>query len=240
LAGDALTRNRLAIPPLLLFAIYLNPYLSDFISRNITTPPVYWRVVWSFPILIWAAASACVILDRLLEGQKPRLSVAFLSAIVFGLLGLALPFHTLRSDSIGFDFDFAGRKVPAHHYAVAESAIRVNGHGDRLLAPDEISGIVSRFEEHPKLVSVRSLYIDLLAPALGKEAYQERRALHGFVSSSPSKDIETTRVALNSLRVATVVIPETKENEASVQLLKAERFRRIESLNGYVIWSRNE
>jgi hypothetical protein len=240
LARDALTRHRLAIPPLILFAIYLNPYLSDFISKNITTPPVYWRVVWSFPILIFAAASACTILDRLMESQKLRSFPAFLSAIVFALLGLSLPYHTLRSDNIGFHLDFASRKVPAHQYAVAESAIRVNGQGNRLLAPDEISGVISRFEEHPKLVSVRSLYIDLLASALGKEAYRDRSVLHGLVSGSPARDIETTRAALNSLRVATIVMLDNKENEASAQLLEGERYRRAEIVNGYVIWSRHE
>ena len=237
LARDSITRWRLAIPQLLLLVIYLNPWLSNFISKNITTPPVYWRVVWSFPILIFAAASVCIVIDRLIDGKMRRIYPAILSAIVLGLCVHSLPFYTLRTENIGLLQDFAGRKVQVNDYAVAEKAIRINRNARRLLAPDQIAGVISRFEVHPKLVSVRGYYLDMLAPAMGREAYRQRIALHGIVSGTTENDKTIIRKALSSLNVSTIVMPRNNENDDIVKFLKSENYQMIEVINGYSIWS---
>ena len=236
LARDSITRWRLAVPPLLLFALYLNPWLSNFISKNITTPPVYWRVVWSFPILIFAAASVCIVIDRLIDGKERRFFPAILSAIVIVLLIFSLPLNTLRPGNIDSILSFASRKVNFNDYAVAEKAIQVNGTTHRLLAPDQISGLISRFEVHPKLVSVRGFYLDMLAPAFGHEAYRQRRVLHDFVSGIAENDKELVRTALSSLNVSTIVIPQINERNDVVEFLKSENFQMIEAIKGYSIW----
>jgi hypothetical protein len=236
LAQDAVIRRRLAIPPLLLFAIYLNPWLADFIC--IYAPDLYWRVVWTFPVLVFLSASVCVIIDWLAQTQGQRFSPAILAATVVGLIVLSLPFHTLRSQNSGLQWDFAGRKIPINDYLVAEKAIHVNGKKGRLLAPDEISGVISRFEEHPKLVSVRGMYLDSRAEAFGREEYLERSALHRFVSGSPEKDTEISSRALNSLKVATIVMAQKNENEDIIRFLLSEDYRRVVMTNNYSIWSR--
>lgn len=236
LANDKVTRFRLAIPSLILFAIYLNPWFSDFISKNITTPPVYWRVIWSFPILIFAAASICILIDRLLNVKDRRSYVAILLAVIVALLAFALPSNTFRSENIGVLQDFAGRKIQTSDYATAEKAIQISRSMHRLLAPDEIAGVISRFESHPKLVSVRSLYLDLLAPSLGSAAYLKRRALHDFVSATSKSTDEVVRAALISLDVSTIVMPQANESKGVVMFLKAETYEKVEILDRYSIW----
>jgi hypothetical protein len=236
LTRDLVTRWRLAVPPLLLYSIYLNPWLSDFISKNITTPPVYWRVVWSFPILIFVAASVCIIIDRLILNKAKTLFPAILSSIVLGLIIFSLPYNTLRSDNSGFSWRFASLKVPANDFEVAEKAIKLNGNAHRLLAPDEISGVITRFESHPKLVSVRGLYLDMLISALGSEAYLQRRILYDFVTGAKENDKELVRKALNYLDVSTVVISQGNENKGVVDFLKSDGYQMIELVNGYSIW----
>lgn len=238
LARDPVIRRRLAIPPLLLFAIYLNPWLSDFISKNVTTPPVYWRVVWSFPILIFAAASVCIVIDRLIEGKERRFFLAILSVVIIGLFAFSLPSNTFRSKNIGTMQVFAGAKIPVNYYAVAEKAIQVSGNIHSLLAPDEISGVISRFEAHPKLVSVRGIYLDLLAPALGSEGYRQRGVLHAFVSGFSENNRENIRAALTSLEVTTIVMPQPNESESIIMFLKAENYEMVEAINGYTIWNK--
>lgn len=239
LARDTTTRWRLAVPPLLLFALYLNPWLSNFISQNITTPPVYWRVVWSFPVLIFAAASICILIDRLTERTERRLFLTILSAIVVGLYILSLPFNTLRARNIGLTQGFASRKVDANDYAVAEKSIQINGYSHRLLAPDHIAGLISRFELHPKLVSVRGLYLDILAPAFGPLVYRQRRILRDFVSGTFEHDKENIREMLVSLDVSTVVISGKNVNNYTIYILGAENFHIIEKINGYLIWKKD-
>ena len=236
LATEALLRYRLAVPLALLFAVYLNPWLSASISKYVTGPPLYWRVVWSFPVVIFAAASVCVLGERLSQDRERRPFLGILGAVVIGLSVLAVPFNTLRSAN-GVSWHFAGRKIAAGDYVVAEEAMRATGDRGRMLAPDAISGIVSRFEEHPTLVSVRLMYTTYLAPAMGNEAYRQRLVLWSFVSASQETDHETTRAALNSLRVATVVLAQNSATPGRIQVLRSEHFRRTETVNEYEIWT---
>ena len=101
LAKDTVTRWRLTVPPLLLLAIYLNPWLAGFIGKYVTSPPVYWRVVWSFPILIFAAVSFCMIMLELFEKKSARFISAILSILTIILIFYSLPFNTLRFENIG-------------------------------------------------------------------------------------------------------------------------------------------
>lgn len=241
LAGNSLLRHRLAVPMLLLFAIYLNPWLSPLISRFVTTPPVYWRVMWSFPILIAAAAGLCLVIEYVFENRTRRVFRVLLSTLVLALLALSIPFHTLRSDN-DIQWDFAGRKISPSNYKVAQAAIStMEDSAGRMLAPDEISGIVTMFENHPRLVNARGLYIGFLAPAMGKDEYTDRLLLHGFVSGIPEPGA-AVRAALNSMKVSSIIIPrgnEPHQTEETEQLLKDEHFRRTETINGYEIWLRD-
>jgi hypothetical protein len=238
LAGDKLLRLRLAVPMLLLLAIYLNPWLSPLISRFVTTPPVYWRVMWSFPLLVAAAAGFCLVIEYVREKTTRRVFSAMLGAAVLFLLAVSIPFHTLRQDN-DIRWDFGGKKISPDDYEVAQAAISVMDDGvGRLLAPDEISGIVAMFETHPVLVNARSLYIGFLAPAMGEEESAARQLLHGFVSGA-AESSPVVRAALNSLNVATIVTHRRNQQPELELLLEDERFRRAHAVHGYDIWHRS-
>lgn len=235
-AKDTITRWRLGVPPFLLFAIYLNPWLSDFISKYVTTPPVYWRVVWSFPILVFAAVSFCLIAIGLLERKTSRFTLALASTVVLGLTLYSLPFNTLRPDNIGPAEGFAAWKVPGAHLVVAQKAIKIDSDGGRLLAPDEIAGVISRFEQHPRLVSSRGLYLDLLGSSIGEIEYRERRALYDFVTGKTAEKGELIRLALRTLDVSVIVVNEDNETPEVIRLLKSEGYHQQERIHGYQIW----
>ena len=238
LAGNNLLRLRLAIPMLLLLAIYLNPWLSPLISRFVTTPPVYWREMWSFPILVAAAAGFCLVLEYVLEKKAKRIFPAMLGAVVLFLLAVSIPLHTLRQDN-DIRWDFAAKKISPDNYEVAQTAISaMEDSTGRLLAPDEISGIVAMFETHPVLVNARSLYIGFLAPAMSEEEFASRLLLHDFVSGTQDPG-PAVRAALNSTKVALMVIHQGHERPEIEQLLTEERFRRAHAINGYDIWHRD-
>jgi hypothetical protein len=238
LAGDKLLRLRLAVPMLLLLAIYLNPWLSPLISRFVTTPPVYWRVMWSFPLLVAAAAGFCLVIEYVREKATRRVFSAVLGAAVLILLAVSIPFHTLRQDN-DIRWDFAGKKISPDDYEVAQAAISVMDDGvGRLLAPDEISGIVAMFETHPVLVNARSLYIGFLAPAMGEKESVARQLLHDFVSGAAEPG-PAVRAALNSLNVATVVTHRSNQQPELELLLEDERFMRAHAVHGYDIWHRS-
>jgi len=240
LAKDTITKWRLAVPPFILFAIYLNPWLSDFISKYVTTPPVYWRVVWSFPILVFAAVSFCMIATELFERKPYRLLVALLSAIVLGLTFYSFPFNTLRSENIGKIESFATWKIPSPDLIVAQKAIAMYQGDGMLLAPDAIAGVISRFEEHPRLVSTRGLYLDLLKPALGDEEYTKRRVLYDFVMGNIEGDGELVRITFRSMKPSLIVLNLNSESPLAVELLSAEGFNKREVINNYSYWVKQD
>jgi hypothetical protein len=242
LAHDTVLRRRLAIPPFLLFAVFLNPWLADYVSSYVTSPAVYWRVVWSFPVLIYLAASVCLLIDRVFRRHGRSLSSAILGATVIGLLGLSLPFHTLRHQNSGLQWNFAKKKIPVDDYQAAEKAIRVNGKEGRLLAPEEISGVVSRFEEHPKLVCVREMYLRSLAGSFGVEKYKaeynNRILLFRFVSGFPVEDTENLSNAIDWLNVTTIVMAKKHEREDVTRFLFSQRYKRAGTTYNYSIWKK--
>lgn len=238
LAKDTVTKWRMAVPPLLLFALYLNPWLAGFISKYVTTPPVYWRVVWSFPILLFAAVSFCMIVDCLFERKSPRLVPAVLSTVMIALIVYSLPFNTLRSENIGPLEGFATWKVSDTHLVVAQKTIAIDNHGGRLLAPDEIAGVISRFEVHPRLISTRGLYLDLMRPMVGDEEFMPRKLLYDFVTGNDIQQIEKVRSALRSLDVSVIVLKLDIETNSVLTLLVSEGFKQRESVDGYSIWAR--
>jgi len=238
LAKDTITRWRLAIPAFLFFAIYLNPWLSDLISKYITTPPVYWRVVWSFPSMVFAAISICIIVERTVELAYSRVYLALICAVVLGSILYAAPFNTLRPDNIGPVNSFAALKVSPEDIAVARRAVAIS-HGDgRLLAPDEIAGLISRFEYHPRLVSTRGVYLDLVRPAIGDDAYKERRTLYDFITGNDRQEIGLVGSALHSLDVSVIVMSRSNTSPRAVRILESEAYKQLEPAHGYLFWVR--
>jgi len=238
LAKDTITRWRLAVPPFLLFAIYLNPWLSAFLSNYITTPPVYWRVVWSFPILVFAAVSISMIASELFERKTSKFPIALLSTLVLILVFYSLPFNTLRLSNIGPIEGFAAWKIPGAHLVVAQKAIKSISDGGRLLAPDEIAGVISRFEQHPRLVSTRGFYLEMFRSSIGEIEYRQRRILYDFVKGQNKGKSEIVRLALRTLDVSVIVLHMNTETLNVISFLKSEGYRKGEEISGYSIWTR--
>ncbi|WP_426619699.1 DUF6077 domain-containing protein [Pseudomonas rustica] len=240
LAKDIVTKWRLAVPPFIYFTIYINPWLSEFISLHITTPPVYWRMIWSFPMLAFCAISACMIATELFNQKPYRLLLTLLSAIVLGLTAYSLPFHTLRADNIGKIENFASWKIPDAHLLIAKKGIAMAQGDGMLLAPEEIASVISRFEQHPRLVSTRAIYLDLLRPALGVEHYPKMRALYDFVSGIIEGNGELAQRALQSEDVSLIIISIKNEGALATSLLTKEGYKKQDSTSGYSFWKKTK
>jgi hypothetical protein len=237
LAKDNVTRWRLAVPLLLLFGIYLNPWLAELIAKHITTPPVYWRVVWSFPILIYSAITFGLIFTTYFERRVNRLLQRCLAVVVLGLVIYTLPLHTLRLNNIGPIEGFATWKIPKNNLQVAEKAVKLSHHG-KLLAPDEIAGVIARFEQHPPLVNVREAYLELLRPAMPEMNYQSRRVLYDFITTPLKVDVQHVRNALKMLDVSIIVMHMSSETAEKSHLLLTERYERQAPIAHYTIWKK--
>lgn len=236
LAKDTVTKWRLAVPPLMLFGFYLNPWLADFISKYLTTPPVYWRVVWSFPLMTFSAVSLYMIVVEFVEQKRYRWLITSLSALVFGLAVYSLPYNTLRPDNIGRVESFASWKVPASDLSVAQKAMTLKLDDGAILAQDEIAGVISRFEHHPQLLMTRALYLYLLRPATGEEEYAKRLMLYNFITGKIEGNGEQVRPIFRSANVALVIINVAHETSLAIDILSAEGYTKLDVVNGYSFW----
>ncbi|MEG4348073.1 DUF6077 domain-containing protein [Microcoleus sp. A003_D6] len=238
LAKDVVLRWRLAVPALIFFLIHINPFFSDFISKNITTPPVYWRITWSFPFVAFAAVSLCIIFSELLDKKLRSINIFVISVAVVLLIAYSIPFNTLRQKNIG-EFDgFATWKIPSKHLLVSTRAMAFDNGGGRLLAPDDIAGVISRFENHPKLISSRGLYLDLMRPFIREDDYTRRKILHNFVTGSGEMRGEDVKAAIRTLDVSIIVLNFERENPSVLRILESQEFERRELVNNYTIWTR--
>lgn len=234
-AKERITQWRLAIPVFLLFAIYLNPLLSTCISHNITTPPVYWRVVWSFPIITFISISFCIFIKQIIRGPYISLALCLVIAVCFFA---SVPYNVFRAVNIDAFGPFASWKIKSEQLSVAKYAVKVSGDWGRLLAPDEIAGVVSRFEDHPVLVSTRGFYLDLMKPALNEIDYNRRHILHEFIVGRNMQDIDEIKHALVSLKVAVIVLRNNLESRNIISLFTSNNYEKLLSINGYAIWKK--
>lgn len=236
LANSQTVRWRLAAPVLILLLLYLNPWLAGLISKHLTTPPVYWRVVWSLPVIIFCGAGLCTLIERLNSASGSRLSLAALLLAVLLLLSSA-PLNVLRSGNASLTWAFATQKIPVDHYKVAERANELSKGEGRLLAAEEISGVISRFKEHPRLILSRKMYLDIMADSLAADDFAQRLTLYNFVTGSHS-DLPSVLDSLAGLDVQTVVIQDELLSDQSRDMLHDAGYSKSESTQGYSIYHR--
>lgn len=67
--GSKAQKVLLVLAPAVLLLTFLNPLFSDFVSKYITTPIVYWRLFWLFPVYIIPATVLTDITDRITAGK---------------------------------------------------------------------------------------------------------------------------------------------------------------------------
>jgi hypothetical protein len=247
LAGPAFaknlqTRTWLAIPPLVLLGIYLNPFLSDFISHYITTPPVYWRVIWCFPILVYIAWSLCLALERASQLPRLRNPAAWVAIASLALVVYSASLNVLRKGN-GVEWRFAQYKVPTTELAVATRASDLAIPDTRILAPESISTILPMFEHHPRLIGVRDMYLQMLAPAIGSSDYHARMLLLGLVSGESLEAVNHKEIstALDQLKVSVAVVGGRASNLSPVAPILLENgFAPVETMHSFTIWRRDK
>lgn len=79
LKGNTEQRLLIAGSAAVLFATFLNPLLTELVSRYLTTGPIYWRLYWLLPYWTAIAAAAAEILTR--YGKK------YAEPILYGVYG---------------------------------------------------------------------------------------------------------------------------------------------------------
>jgi hypothetical protein len=188
-------------------------------------------------LLAFVSISLCLIVEKFMERRKILSRHGVLLALTAALLIAASPFNALRPENTGPFEGVAKWKAGSAELAVAKKAIGIDDNGGRVLATDEIAGVISRFEQHPRLINVRTPYLDILQPAIGEDAYRPRRVLADFADGTPASE-DAVRAALRDLEVSVVVIKAGNATPNDRRLLTSEGYQEVSSEKGYLLWKK--
>ncbi len=235
-----LTKMRIGIPILILLGIYLNPLFAPLISRYVTTPEVYWRVVWSVPMMIFLSSSIVLVVSAFENrGFKPLISAILILA--FGLIIMYVaPYTTIRKNNIDGYNQYGHYKVRENSLSIANAAVRAVRNDGRILAPEDISGVISEFELHPKLIIVRRLYLDLLSRYLPDDSYNNRLSLLPLLTCDVNQHaIDNLNISksLKALDVEVIVTPPC-DHKVNDEIITNFGYIRYTTKYGYSVWSR--
>ncbi|WP_413625506.1 DUF6077 domain-containing protein [Luteibacter sp. Lutesp34] len=207
LAGDRIMGRLLSIPTLVFLGLGLNPLLSAYIARFLTTPPVYWRMTWQIPVLIVSAAAIATLIGKATDRHKqPTHHVVYASALL-GISAMILwlaQFSTLNHAN-GTSWAFAQPKLLPGDVDTAEIALGHAQPAGRILAPDNVSSIIAMKEHHPPLVVARSMYIYMLRDLIPRDEYETRMRLAIWVNGNANIDDAQLAHDLGALDVRVVV-----------------------------------
>lgn len=166
---------------LIFFIAVFNPYIYEFWARYITSPPVFFRLFFLYPLPVLLS---CLIVSTLYDADKfsGRLSKCFILFLVVIVFVFVPKFTTLSTaNRVSIDAPYK-LKVPPTTYAMAKLANELVEPRETILAPRGIAMWVPTFRHHSKLVAMKENYLKSMLPWIGEREFEKRIKLFRYVS----------------------------------------------------------
>lgn len=194
---------------LALMVFYLNPWMAQIHIRYVTSPNIFWRLFYLFPLL----PSLAVVVSRVLFWLSRKAIPWRLGAAASIAVALCLPHFLHYRGSIFFEpnvagFSMASLKLPAEWLADAKQVISRSPAGP-MLAPGNLAGTIVMLDSNYPQMRVRETTLRMLMP--GQENFRKAEArirasnfLDGNFKAGDLGALKSTLAAYPELR--TVVI----------------------------------
>jgi Family of unknown function (DUF6077) len=223
---------------LLIIALFLNPIVSDFIIKNITTETIYWRLFYLLPFPL----VACVAFSILLRGNNwiPRASSVLLS-VLFLYTAFWGPTSVLRPEN-GAVLGDAGYKISEHHLvATQEIADRIPP--SSMFSPLEISSNIMLLSSHYPQFHMREDYLGLMLSSVGHaQEFNDRAKAYAYLynkQTSESNKLSFIKIVTGKIRPNYVVVRNKSTNhEEIMKILLQEGYELHTNITGgYEVFS---
>ncbi len=228
LCRTPLARRFAVVFPLGFFALFGNPHLTHTVAM-LTTPSIYWRVLWLLPLpVLFGLATSCL----LQPGRGPQ----GLRLTLFGLV-LCLFFVRVSPRTIFADdgFDWPRPKVDREAYRVAQALIAHLPPHRQVLAPLEVSVVLPMLNGYDYPLFVKPAYLPT-----GRRERSRRRLLTRLIAY-PDLSAFAERWLISCLRlyhIEGVVAPvQGPSNRSLARALHAAGYRRVALSEGNAIWT---
>jgi hypothetical protein len=238
IGGTAWLRRYATLAGLVFWGMFANPFLATYISRYVTSPPVFWRILWilPFPVLFAGVATAGFSLPL---RRAPYVGKAWMAAMLV-FFALLLPSRFVFSKENSVHLGWPTVKIDPQDLAVARYLHGRLPTGAKILAPEPISWIIPTYRWGLYAVAPRWNVINYTVRYQfeDKTYYQQLSELFSYVEGKGELDSDIMRRYVKEQDLgAVVVVQDAKDKERLHDLLAVLGFRQ-KTLLGYEIFVR--
>jgi len=198
--------------------------IAKFASSNFI-----WRLSWicPFPILMGLIGGAAANVAHRRQG------LVFLSLVL--TIFFAAPYNWTFSKENNAMFQWQPHKLNSERLVTAQQVIALTGPTGRLLAPQELTVIMTGLRSHPELTYVRSAYLSRLS----KTEKQDIEFLHSIVVGRLTTFNHDHFLSLvQSNRITSIVFKRENGLEKGLREdLQRHGFRKLGKIETFEIWS---
>jgi hypothetical protein len=222
-------RRFAVVMPLGFFALLGNPWVLRFVS-SLTTPTIYWRVVWLLPVPVLTA----LLLTSLLRpgfGLSRRSGVVLFSAATLLFVG----WQSIRRPTLlRAAFGPPTVKVDRQAYRVARALNRSVGSRRQVLAPPRVSLVLAMLNDSSYPLATKGRFVPVSV-----EERTTRVQLGRIVDQTgPSLDATWFVQKLNDFRVEGVALVQGRRRGRLARTLSGAGFKQADAIAGHEIWIR--
>lgn len=232
LCRTPLARRFAIVMPLGFFVFAFNPWTSDFVAHQITSPAIHWRVLWLVPLPVLVAL-CCV--SPIGPGSIARRALGGVIAAALLAAFIAHVAETTRLRQLHLRWP-PGPKVPPGPYAVATALVATVRPGSHVLAPSSVSLVVPMLNGRRYAVLVKDSYLKKNSADLDR-----RRKLRVLLSRKPLRQGELAWFVANlaRYRVTGIALRMHAHDTVLPLVLRREGFRVVGRMNRYQIWKKS-
>lgn len=165
----------------LFLLLVMNPLLTAFWARSVTSSITLFRLFWAIPLPCFLAALITGPLFSVRWLGKPGLRPALLG-LGLAVFAILVPERWTTGTSNGALLDRPRPKVIPTFYATAKELAAATPRGGMVLAPEPVSSWIPTIPSHPPAVVVRRMFLGQFRDRMGADEYRRRLALLEYVS----------------------------------------------------------
>lgn len=224
--------------PLAVCVLLLNPYLADFVHRNITGPSL-WRAMWALPVPVLLALVLTAPVQLRGVGFRRAAGPALCCALLLAFAAFVPKYSTL-SPKNRVVMQMPQLKVDSLAFAVAKNLTESVPARAQVVVPHRIARWLTTFHEHPHPLLVGA-YLNHAESQLGASDLDLRRSMTALASGQ-AQDPDTAAVefeaGLSHFDIAAVCLRKTSQASALRPRLQRSGFERSLDGDGFEIWLR--
>jgi hypothetical protein len=232
-----LARRFAVVVPLAVLLVLLDPYLSRWISRNVTGPSI-WRALWVLPVPL---LMALVLTSPLRLPQISRWSARAATLSVCAVFAFSVPSFAGLSSRNDVELAWPRLKVVPETYRWASLLTERAGPGAVVVAPGPVSLWLPTFHHRVSPLVVRPMYIWRYHNQLGDENARHRVLMANYAAGEAEHPDapELFALGLERFEVDAVCLRSSIEARRARGILRRAGFRLDLKTLEYEIWLRS-